>query len=267
MPVSSTSSRRHRARRGQGEALRGEILAAARELLAETGNQEAVSVRAVAQRVGVTTPSIYLHFKDKDDLLDAVCAEVFGALALALEQAGAEASGPLERLLAQGRAYIGFALAQPEHYRLAFMVAGEPKNVDHVLGDKCFSLVLQSVEECIAADIFPPGPGGPLPIGLQLWATVHGLASLVITKPWLPWGPLDDLVEHTLRSAIAGCALAGRTIELSVPQLSEHLAHLEVAAPRPGRAPEGARTGYGQKTDPTSTGAANHGSRRAGKSS
>ena len=83
----SSSSRRHRARRGQGEALRGEILAAARELLAETGNQEAVSVRAVAERVGITTPSIYLHFKDKDDLLDAVCAEVFGALAVAMEEA------------------------------------------------------------------------------------------------------------------------------------------------------------------------------------
>ena len=84
MPMpASTSSRRHRARRGQGEALRGEILAAARELLAETGNQEAVSVRAVAERVGITTPSIYLHFKDKDDLLDAVCADVFGAFGTA----------------------------------------------------------------------------------------------------------------------------------------------------------------------------------------
>jgi AcrR family transcriptional regulator len=229
MPVpASTSSRRHRARRGQGEALRGEILAAARELLAETGNQEAVSVRAVAERVGVTTPSIYLHFKDKDDLLDAVCADVFGILALAMEEASAAASSPLERLLAQGRAYVGFARAKPEHYRLAFMVGSEGKSVDQVLGSTCFGLLLQTVEDCMQANIFPPDQRGPVPTGLQLWATVHGLASLIITKPWLPWGEIDDLVEQSLRVAVAGCALAGRAQDLSIVQLGERLSHLNV---------------------------------------
>jgi AcrR family transcriptional regulator len=227
MPA-NTSSRRHRARRGQGEALRGEILAAARELLAETGNQEAVSVRAVAERVGITAPSIYLHFKDKDDLLDAVCAEVFGALAVAMEEASAMASSPLERLMAEGRAYVGFALAKPEHYRLAFMVGSGAKSVDHVLGSTCFGLLLQTVEECMEADIFPPDERGPLPTGLQLWAGVHGLASLMLTKPWLPWSEVNDLVEQSLRAAVAGCALAGRAKDLSIAQLSERLSHLSV---------------------------------------
>jgi AcrR family transcriptional regulator len=241
----STSSRRHRARRGQGEALRGEILAAARELLAETGNHEGVSVRAVAQRVGVTTPSIYLHFRDKEDLLDAVCADVVGALAAALEEASAGAPGPLERLLALGRAYIAFALAKPEHYRLAFMVAGEPKDVDEVLlSDNCFGQVLEAVQECMAANIFPPDERGPLPTGIQLWATVHGLASLMITKPFLPWGQVEDLVEQALRVAVVGCAMAGRSTSLSAAQLGEHLAHLSLVEPsqapdrrRPARRP------------------------------
>ena len=61
-------------------------------------------MRAVAERVGVTTPSIYLHFKDKDDLLDAVCTEVFEALGVALGEATAQGGSPLERLMAQGRA-------------------------------------------------------------------------------------------------------------------------------------------------------------------
>lgn len=226
----SSSSRRHRARRGQGEALRGEILAAARELLAETGNQDAVSVRAVAQRVGVTTPSIYLHFKDKEDLLDAVCADVFESLAVALETANAQAAGPFELLIALGQAYIGFARAKPEHYRIAFMVVGPPKNVDQVLlGDRCFGLVLRAVDECIQAGIFPPDPNGPLPTGMQLWAMVHGLASLMITKPWLPWGSVDDLVERSLRSAASGCAVGGRASRLSLPELGEYLAGLQVS--------------------------------------
>ncbi|HUB69907.1 MAG TPA: TetR/AcrR family transcriptional regulator [Acidimicrobiales bacterium] len=216
----STTSRRHRAPRGHGEALRGEILAAARELLAETGDEGAVSVRAVAQRVGVTTPSIYLHFKDKEDLLDAVCADVFESLAAALEEATASETAPLERLAAQGRAYIRFALAKPEHYRLAFMVSGGHRVVDDVLSDRCLGQVLQTISECMAAGIFPPDPRGPLPAGLQLWAAVHGVASLLLTKPWLPWGEVDEVIEQALRTAIAGYLVAARNPGAPFSELS-----------------------------------------------
>ena len=73
----TAQARRHRARRGSGDLLRAEILTAAEELLVETGSEELVSVRAIADRVGVTTPSIYLHFADKQTLLDTVCGQVF----------------------------------------------------------------------------------------------------------------------------------------------------------------------------------------------
>ena len=72
--------KRRRAPRGSGEQLRDEILDATTELLLETGHAKAVSIRSVAQRVGVTPPSIYLHFADKDALLDAVCARYFEKL-------------------------------------------------------------------------------------------------------------------------------------------------------------------------------------------
>jgi AcrR family transcriptional regulator len=218
----STSSRRRRAARGQGEVLRGEILAAAKDLLAETGDQEAVSVRAVAERVGVTTPSIYLHFKDKDDLLDAVCADVFEALAVALAEAAAQGGSPLERLMAQGRAYVRFALDKPEHYRLAFMISGEPRNVDDVLSDNCFSQLLNTVQDCIDAGIFPPEPGA-IRLGLDLWSAAHGLASLTMYKPWFPWGSVDEAVERTLRIAVAGCALADRTADIPLEELGKRL--------------------------------------------
>jgi AcrR family transcriptional regulator len=193
--------------------LRGTILAAATDLLAEVGKREAVSVRAVAERVGVTTPSIYLHFKDKDDLLDAVCASVFESLGAALQEAAAQASTPLERLLAQGRAYVRFALDKPEHYRLAFMVSGHPKSVDDVLTDCCFQQFLKTVEECIESDVLPKGPQGALGLGLQLWSSAHGLSSLLISKPWLPWGDVDEAIERSLRSAIAGCAFERLLVE------------------------------------------------------
>ena len=74
------SLRRRRAPRGSGDLLRDEILDAATELLLDTGHAKAVSIRSVAERVGVTPPSIYLHFQDKDALLDAVCARYFDKL-------------------------------------------------------------------------------------------------------------------------------------------------------------------------------------------
>ena len=79
---------RARARRGDGERLRAEILAATERLLIQTGDQEAVSIRAIADAVGVTPPSIYLHFADKTELLFAVCEKHFEVLDRQLEDAG-----------------------------------------------------------------------------------------------------------------------------------------------------------------------------------
>src|SRR4029450_1591391 len=82
--------RRRRAPRGSGEQLRDEILDATTELLLETGHAKAVSIRSVAQRVGVTPPSIYLHFADKDALLDAVCARYFEKLDEEMQRVAAD---------------------------------------------------------------------------------------------------------------------------------------------------------------------------------
>ena len=81
--------KRRRAPRGSGEQLRDEILDATTDLLLETGHAKAVSIRSVAQRVGVTPPSIYLHFADKDALLDAVCARYFEKLDEEMQAAAA----------------------------------------------------------------------------------------------------------------------------------------------------------------------------------
>ena len=67
------SPARVRARRGEGDKLREEILVAVSDLLDETNDESAVSIRAIADRVGVTPPSIYRHFEDKEAML-ARCA-------------------------------------------------------------------------------------------------------------------------------------------------------------------------------------------------
>ena len=107
-PIRSTD-RRRRAPRGAGDLLRDEILDAATELLLETGHAKAVSIRLVAERVGVTPPSIYLHFTDKDALLDAVCARYFEKLDEEMQLAAIGQTTPLDVLRALGQAYVRYS--------------------------------------------------------------------------------------------------------------------------------------------------------------
>lgn len=206
------ASRRHRAARGQGGVLRDEVIAAAQQLLAVTGDAQAVSIRTVAERIGVTSPSIYIHFKDKAELLDAVCARVFADLDQVLADADTTAAAPIERLVAQGKAYVRFALARPEQYRLATMVPGERAGwTDGVLSDSAFRRLLACIDDCVRAGAFPPGPEDPVALGLQLWTAVHGIAALLICKPWLPWGDTEQLMDRALRALASGYATSSAT--------------------------------------------------------
>ena len=202
----SPSPRRARARRGEGERLREEILAATDRLLVTTGDEEAVSIRAVAQAVGVTPPSIYLHFADKDDLIWAVCEEHFRELDEASEAAAGEAGDdPAARLRARGVAYVRFGLDNPEHYRILFMGGQEgperftPERMARIAA---FDHLVAEVQACIDAGVVRPID--PAVAACVLWMTVHGLTSLLISKPGFPWPPRDELVDAVIDNAFVG---------------------------------------------------------------
>jgi AcrR family transcriptional regulator len=210
--MTSASARRKRASRGSGELLREEIIAATKDLLAESASSDAVSIRAVADAVGVTPPSIYLHFADKDSLIEAVVADVFNELDAAMVGAAAGLDQPIDVLCAYGLAYVRFAIEHPEHYRLATMelrgTAGPreaPSPIDHVLADSAFNHLASVVVTCMTAGIF--APGDPVPVTLELWAAAHGIASLMIAKPFLPWGDKLATANRILRNAALGHAV------------------------------------------------------------
>ncbi len=221
------ATKRRRASRGSGEQLRAEIIAAAKELLAESGSSGAVSIRGVADAVGVTSPSIYLHFADKDELIAAVVVDVFAELDAAMVAAGDLEDEPLARLRAFGLAYVKFAVAHPEHYRVATMERcidnAEGSQVDQVLQDSAFAHFMETVVGCMDAGIFTPGD--PLPVTLQLWSAAHGIASLMIAKPYLPWGDVESAADPILCAAALGKA-AGDLIgpDLSPPVVTKWLA-------------------------------------------
>ncbi len=197
---------RKRAAKGDGMLLRREILDAAAGLLAETRNEDSVSIRAVAEKVGVSTPAIYIHFHDKESMIMAVCTEVFDELDSRLQIASSGVDDPVEILRRQGVAYVRFALERPEHYRIVFMRRSSipltgTYDIDPV-STNVFQRLLTTVHQCQEMGIFPPGDG--VQIVLALWSVAHGLASLLITKPYLPWPDVEEFADLIFRMARLG---------------------------------------------------------------
>jgi len=215
------TAKRRRASRGSGEQLRADIIVATKKLLADSANSQEVSIRAVADAVGVTSPSIYLHFTDKNDLLGAVVADTFRELDDAMVAEAAAATTPMARLRAFGLAYVRFAVTHPEHYRLAAMDPCPKPNieVDDVLRSSAFEHFNATVVECIEAGIFVADD--PLPITFDLWTAAHGVASLVIAKPYLPWGDLDEFADRVLCAAAVGHAVVSLFPDRSEPDRLE----------------------------------------------
>ncbi|WP_124247821.1 TetR/AcrR family transcriptional regulator [Gordonia sp. X0973] len=217
------TARRTRSPRGSGEQLRGEIIDAAARLLEEHEDADAVSVRAVADEVGVSPPSIYLHFTDKDALLDAVCGQYFDRLDEALATAMVQCDHPLDHVVALGRTYIRFAVEHPAAYRFAFGhngTEGTPM-VDEALRAAAFLRLSATVRELVDLGWFPDIEAGSVPaadtdertmqIALELWIVAHGAASLMIAKPELPWGDELDLAESVMRAVLVGRGLVPLT--------------------------------------------------------
>lgn len=205
-PTDAPVARRSRSRRGDGERLREEILAAAEAILIETNDQAALSIRAIAARVGVTPPSIYLHFADRSDLLYAVGDRHFQRLEAAMSLAAEGHRDPRERLRQRGRAYLHYGLDHPEYYRLLMMSRPDdtPERFsDERLADTAGLLpVIEDLTAAAGAGMI--GGRDPLQVAELLWMVMHGAVSLLISKPEFPFGDPDEVFERLFGLLWAG---------------------------------------------------------------
>ena len=201
---------RPRSRRGEGERLRDEILAAAERLLLRTADEDAVSMRAIAEEAGVAPPSIYLHFADKSELLFEVCERHFAALDAATSSAAAQGDGPLDALRLRGEAYFRFGLEHPEHYRILFL--GKPTTTPPAwLSEKlaeaaALGHLVEDVQRCVDAGVLRPGVD-PFLVAIGLWMAIHGAVSLMIAKPAFPWPDPEVVLDHVLDTQVFGLGL------------------------------------------------------------
>ncbi|PRX92153.1 TetR/AcrR family transcriptional regulator [Allonocardiopsis opalescens] len=166
-----------------GDGTRARLVAAASELLAE-GGPDAVTLRAVGARTGVSRTAPYRHFKDKDHLLSAVAARSFGVLhdeVRAAVQAGGGPAGPLDALERGCVAYIRAGLARPRHYQLMFRdaIPFDDSGESYAAAGVALKYFDELLAACRRAGHVRAGEGKEQVI--VLWGTLHGLVDLSLT--------------------------------------------------------------------------------------
>jgi AcrR family transcriptional regulator len=156
----------------------------------------------------VTPPSIYLHFKDKDALLNAVCARYFEKLDEEMQRAAVGQTTALGAMRALGQAYVRFAVQTPELYRIAAMGEGRAdSDVDMTLNSSAFTHMCAGVEAMMDEGIYTRDD--PTRVALELWTAAHGVAALLIAKPYLPWGDVEEFTDRVLGAVCCGQIVGG----------------------------------------------------------
>jgi AcrR family transcriptional regulator len=206
MAVDSCAVVRPRNARGEGAKLRADILAAATAILDEIGSLDAVTLRAVARRVGISAPSIYAHFPDRQAILEAVVDNAFAQLIDALNAAVDTERDPVARLRLGCGAYLRFAAERPQPYRVMFQRGGPP-NGDTVtlggpaLGAEAFDILVSAIKECAIAG--RSTSIDPFADAAAVWVAMHGYSLLHTGLPGFPW-PAEDQVFDRIVLRLAG---------------------------------------------------------------
>lgn len=192
---------RERNRRGEGSKLREEILAAAADLLERDGNEDAVTLRAVAREVGISAPSIYGHFDDREAIVAAVIDSVFTDFVAALRAAIVGVDDPVQRLRRVGRAYLAFAAERPRRYRLLFDRRDLERD-DRPRADvrrDSFGVLADALQACVDA-----GRSTSIDVlgdATSMWTSLHGFATLRAGVTQFPWPTETIMLDKILHGS------------------------------------------------------------------
>lgn len=186
--------------------------------LARAGGAEAVVLREVTRRAGVTVNAAYRHFADREALVDAVSAAALSRLAETIESriAGLVVSADdpvtdaLARLSAVGAGYIEFALAEPGWFDAAFFAVADMELVGDgsaagTTGRDPFQLLGDALDDLVSAGVLAPAERAGADV--FCWSTVHGYAALATRGPLqaVDRDEIDALGRRVVALAVAGC--------------------------------------------------------------
>ncbi|MCR2824757.1 TetR/AcrR family transcriptional regulator [Microbacterium sp. zg.Y909] len=157
--------------------------------LTRHGGPDAVTVREVARRAGVVPTAVYRHFADREALVGAIALRVQQQVADRMRETTSPDEGSARpagsargRLRAVGLGYIGFALAEPGWFELAFGGARAlPDAVDPAALPAPLAMLVRALDDLVVEGALPAEsrPGAEWPC----WSTVHGFALLALRGP------------------------------------------------------------------------------------
>ena len=161
---------------------------------------EGMSLRGLAAAAGCSRTTPYRYFKNKEDILAAVRQAQFQRMADDAEEVAGRVNDPDERLVALARAYLSFALATPDAYRVMYSVAQQdeqryPELVRQV--NRAQRPMMTAVDEAIESGSIK---GDPTNIVHMLWAGLHGIISLHLSDKLHMGRNIEELAEVMIRS-------------------------------------------------------------------
>ncbi len=172
-----------RKERERGE-MRDLILQGAQKLFLENG-YEKTSIRGIADAIEYSPATIYLYYKDKNELLLALHAVAFQKMMQEFSVV-ATIPDPFERLVALGQQYIKFAIENPELYDLMFIMQAPMEALackDEIWDDgmKSFEFLEMILQDCISAGHFKSHRDIQT-AALTIWSFMHGLITIYLKK-------------------------------------------------------------------------------------
>lgn len=187
--------------------LRSALVEVATEMIAAEG-VDALTLRELSRRIGVSRTAPYRHFADKSALLAAVAEQGFQRLHQRLQAVATQAAAneqPLDVFKQMGVAYIQFALENPTHYGLMFgnrASEAEPDPDLETAAKTVFDTLVTSLQQLQDAHLVKAGD--PHLQAYVVWATVHGLSSLLIDKRIEGGDDVQALIDFTTQSVLDG---------------------------------------------------------------
>ena len=166
----------------QKEELKALILKAARKLFVEKGIEQ-TTIRNIADSIDYSIGTVYVYFRDKNEILHALHTQGFVDLGGQLKVLF-NVKDPMERLKAMGKVYINYGLNNPDMYDLMFTLKAPMEFLETIQKDEwdegkaSFDVLKATVKQCMDAGHFK---GHKLePLSFLIWSCVHGMCSLEI---------------------------------------------------------------------------------------
>lgn len=195
-PISSRKQRR-----------RQQILRAASGLFSKMG-YENVTLRAIAEEVGISHAALYRYFSDKSHLLAEICRETFALLVAEFDAIAAASANPEACLFQTSIGFVRFGLSHPQHFRIVFFGPDDRNGIragDYInaIGRPLFVRLVRVFDDC--SQYSGLSRADPLLDAHTWWNTIFGLTQVLIVQGDIPHlSAPEKVVEHSMRLMWAG---------------------------------------------------------------